>query len=129
MLKLDEPFRYQEIFIISLCQIVEIWGLRVKNLFLQFLVDILPLQSESMDPHIFAYLDPESQNLADPMEPDHKNCDNQSNLIYLGHQESETKAQADLETLAFNDEKTTDMGESDPGQTGRECSPASLHLL
>ena len=40
MLKLDEPFRNHEIFIISLFSIVQIWGLRV-NFFLQFFVNIL----------------------------------------------------------------------------------------
>jgi len=37
-----------------------------KDFFLQFLVDILPLGFGSVDPHIFADLDPGSQNLADP---------------------------------------------------------------
>ena len=39
-----------------------------------FLVDILPLGSG--DPHIFAVPDPdpESQNLADPTDPDPKQC-------------------------------------------------------
>ena len=37
--------------------------------FLQFLVDILPLGSGSVDPHIFADPDPGSQNLADPTDP------------------------------------------------------------
>ena len=60
MLKLDEPFRNQEIFIISLFSIVQIWVLRVKFFFLQFLVDILPLGSGSVDPHIFANPDPGS---------------------------------------------------------------------
>ena len=54
MLKLDEPFRNQEIFIISLFSKVQIWVLRV----LQFLVDILPLGIGSVDPHIFADPDP-----------------------------------------------------------------------
>ena len=40
MLKLDEPFRNEKIFIISLFPIVQIWVLRVN-----FLVDILPLGS------------------------------------------------------------------------------------
>ena len=39
-------------------------GFESKIFFLQFLVDILPLGSGSVDPHIFA--DPGSQNLADP---------------------------------------------------------------
>ena len=39
---------------------------------MQFLVDILPLGSGSVDPHIFEDLDPDpgSQNLADP-DPKH----------------------------------------------------------
>ena len=36
------------------------------------LVDILPLGSGSVDPHIFADPDPGSQNLADPTDPDPK---------------------------------------------------------
>ena len=39
---------------------VQIWVLRVKSFFLQFLVDILPLGSGSVDLHIFAVPDPES---------------------------------------------------------------------
>jgi len=41
---------------------------------LQFLVDILPLGSRSVDPHIFANPDPDpgNQNLADPTDPDPK---------------------------------------------------------
>ena len=73
MLKLDEPFRNQEINIISLFSIVQIWILRVK-FFLQFLVDILPLGSGSVDPRNFADLDPGSQNLADPSDPYPKHC-------------------------------------------------------
>ena len=39
---------------------------------MQFLVDILPLGSGSVDPHIFADPDPDpgGQNLADPTDPD-----------------------------------------------------------
>ena len=70
MLKLDEPFRNQEIFIISLFSLVQIWVQRVKIFFWQFLVDILPLGSRSVDPHIFADPVPGSQNLADPTDPD-----------------------------------------------------------
>ena len=40
--------------------------------FLQFMVDILPLGSGSVDPHIFADPDPGSQSLADPTDPDPK---------------------------------------------------------
>ena len=72
MLKLDEPFRNQEIFIISLFPIVQIWVLRLNFFFLQFLVDILPLGSGSVDPHIFSDPDPGSENLADPTDPDPK---------------------------------------------------------
>ena len=49
---------------------VQSWVLGVKKLFLQFLVDILPLGSGSVDPHIFADPDPGSQNLTDPTDPD-----------------------------------------------------------
>ena len=66
MLKLDEPFRNQEIFIISLFLIVKTWVLRVNLFFLQFLVDILPFGSGSVNPHIFADPDPGSQNFVDP---------------------------------------------------------------
>ena len=48
---------------------------------LQFLVDILPLGSGSVDPHIFADPDPGSKNLADPTDPDPKHCFNL--IIYL----------------------------------------------
>ena len=68
ILKLDEPFRNEEIFIVSLFSKVQIWGLGEKRFFLQFLVDILPLGSGSVDP------DPGSQNLADPTDPDPKHC-------------------------------------------------------
>jgi len=60
ILKLDEPFRNEEIFIISLFSKVQIWGFGVKKIFLQFLVAILPLGSGSVDPHIFADPDPGS---------------------------------------------------------------------
>ena len=76
MLKLDEPYRNQESFIISLFLIVQIWVLRVNFFLLQFLVDILAFGSESVDPHIFSDPDPGSQNLADPTnpDPDPKHC-------------------------------------------------------
>jgi len=41
---------------------------------MQFLVDILPLGSRSVDPHIFADPDPGNQNLADPTDPDPEHC-------------------------------------------------------
>ena len=52
-------------------------GFENKHFFLQFLVVILPLRSESMDLHIFVDLDPDpgrSQNIADPTDPDPKHC-------------------------------------------------------
>ena len=57
ILKLDEPFRNEEIFIISVYYKGSEFGF-----FLQFLVDILPLT----DP------DPGSQNLRDPTDTDPK---------------------------------------------------------
>ena len=67
MLKLNEPLWDQEIFVISTFSTVQIRVFRVKFLFLQFLVDILPL-----DPGIFSDPDPGCQNLADPTDPDPK---------------------------------------------------------
>ena len=52
-------------------QYFQIWVLRVKFFFLQFLVDILPLGSGSVDLHIFADPDPGSQIFADPTDPKH----------------------------------------------------------
>ena len=46
MLKLDEPFRNQKSFIISLFSIAQTWVLRVK-FFFTVLFDILPLGSGS----------------------------------------------------------------------------------
>ena len=66
MIKLDESFRSQEIFIISPFSIIQIRVLRFNNFFLQFLVDILPLRSGSANPNP----DPGNQNLADP-DPKH----------------------------------------------------------
>ena len=67
LLKLDEPFRHEEIFKISISD--SDLGLRSKkDFFLQFLFDILPLGSGSVDP-IFGDPDPGSQNFPDP---DHK---------------------------------------------------------
>jgi len=57
MLKLDEPFRNQEILITSLFSMVHFWVLKVKSSWLIF----CPL-----DPQIFADPDPRSQNLEDP---------------------------------------------------------------
>ena len=54
----------------SLCPKVQILVSGVKKFFLQFLIDILPRGSGSVNPHIFAHPDPGSQNLADPTDPD-----------------------------------------------------------
>ena len=64
ILKLDEPFRNEEFFrIYTFFKKLDL-GFRIKSFFLQFLVDILPFGSGSMD------TDPGSQNLADPTDPD-----------------------------------------------------------
>ena len=52
------------------------------RIFVQFLVDILPLGSVSVDPPIFAGPNPESQNLADPTDPDPKHCFLEYYLIF-----------------------------------------------
>ncbi len=39
---------------------------------MQLIVDILPLETGSVDPHNFADPNPGSQNLADPTDPDPK---------------------------------------------------------
>ena len=65
ILKLDEPFRNEEIFIIFLFSKVQICGLGSS---LQFLVDILPLGSA----YFFADPDPGSQNLLDLPDLDSK---------------------------------------------------------
>ena len=44
---------------------------------MQFLVDILPLGSGFVDPHIFADPDPGSQNLPDPTDPNSKHWSQQ----------------------------------------------------
>jgi len=51
---------------------VQIWVLRVKICFLQFLVDIFPLESGPVDLHTFADPEPGSQNLANPTDSDPK---------------------------------------------------------
>ena len=63
ILKLDEPFGNEEIFIKSFFK-VQIWVFGGKIFFLQFLVDILLLGSGSVVPHIFADPNPGSQKLA-----------------------------------------------------------------
>ena len=50
-------------------KLVNSLDLRVKSsLFLQLFVDIFPLGSGSVDPHIFADPDPGSQHLTDPTD-------------------------------------------------------------
>ena len=56
-------------------------GLRI--FFLQFFVDILPIGSGSVDPHIFADPDPGGQNLANPTDPDPKHCLEFRNLYLM----------------------------------------------
>ena len=68
MLNLDEPSRNQEILIISFFISSDL-GVESK-FFFQFFVDVLPLGSGSVDPHIFT--DPGNQNLADLTDPDPK---------------------------------------------------------
>jgi len=67
ILKFDEPFRNEEIFIISLSK-VQILVLGVKKFFFFSFWLILALGSGSVDPHIFADPEPDqgSQKLADP---------------------------------------------------------------
>ena len=65
MLKLDEPFRNQEIFIISFFQYFS-FGLR-EFFFSSFWLIFCPL-----DPHIFADPDQGNQNFADPTDPNSK---------------------------------------------------------
>ena len=48
---------------------------------MQFLVDILPLGSGSVELHIFVDPDPGSQNLADPTDPDPKHCIRHKKLL------------------------------------------------
>jgi len=68
MLNLDEPFRNQEIYMISLFfSLFQICVLKVKKFFMYFFGDILRLGSA-----YFADPDPGSQNLADPAGPDPK---------------------------------------------------------
>ena len=69
MLKLYGPFRNQDIFIICLFSIVQIWGLSVNFVFGSFLLIFCPV-----DLHFFADPDPGSQNLADPTDLDPKHC-------------------------------------------------------
>ena len=60
---LDEPFLDKKIFMISLFSTIQIWVLRVKKFFLiNFLVDILPLGSWSVDLHIFVAPDPDPKH-------------------------------------------------------------------
>ena len=62
MPRLNEPFRYQEIFIISPVSTVQICVFRVNKFFAVWLIFY------SLDPPISADHDPGSQNLADPTD-------------------------------------------------------------
>ena len=62
---MNHSFRHEEIF--DNHSLFRFGFLGVKDFCLQFLVDILPFGSGSVDPHIFA-----SQNLVDSMDPDPK---------------------------------------------------------
>ena len=62
--ELDEPFRNEEIFIIPLSKV------QILVFFSSFRLIFYPLESGSVDPHIFADPDPGSQNLADPTDPE-----------------------------------------------------------
>jgi len=68
LLKLDEPFRHQEIFKISF--------FNSSRFFMQFLDDNLPLGSGFLDLNILVDPDPGRKNLADPTktDPDPKHC-------------------------------------------------------
>ena len=73
MLKLDKTFqRLGNFYNLSFFPTVQIWVLRVKKYFcsFQFLVDIFPIRSGSVDLYIFVDPDQRSQNLADPTDPD-----------------------------------------------------------
>ena len=77
-LKLNEPYRNQEILQYLFFNSKSNLGLESK--FFDFAVfgqDILPLGSGSVNPHIFAYPIPGSQNLEDSTNkknPDPKHC-------------------------------------------------------
>ena len=74
------PYRNQEIFIISLLSLVQIWVLGVI-FFLPFLVDILPIGS--VDPHFLADPDPD-QGIPKFADPDPKHClPNEKRLISI----------------------------------------------
>ena len=55
--------------------------LTAKSFFYSF-IEILPLGSGSVDPHIFVDPDPGSQNVADPTDPDPKHWTIYTHLFY-----------------------------------------------
>ena len=71
ILKLDEPFRNEEIFIISPFSIVQIRVLGVKKFFLEFLIDILYLGSGYF---CRSGSGTGNQNLADSTDPNVEHC-------------------------------------------------------
>ena len=56
------------------------FGFESKRFLFQLFVDILTLESGSVDPHIFADPDPGSQYVEDPTDPDLKHC-----LVLIRH--------------------------------------------
>ena len=73
LLKLDESFRNQEIFMISLFSNSSELGFQ-SDFFYRFWLIFSPIWSWSVDSHIFADPVPGSQNFADPMDLDPKHC-------------------------------------------------------
>ena len=86
MLKLNEPFRYQEIFMISIFLQFR-FGVWECKRFLSIFGWYFYPRIQSVDLHIFAGLDLGSQNLADPTDLNPKHCYikkiSVSNCIYL----------------------------------------------
>ena len=70
MPKLDEPFR-DHFYNLSFSS-VQIWVLRAKEFFMQFLVDILPVGSGSVNPQFFFGSGSRKPKPADSTDPDPK---------------------------------------------------------
>ena len=87
MLKLDEPFRYQEIFIISLFYLtVLIRVLRVNFFFAVYICHFVPW-IQICESAYFCGSGSRKPNLADPFDPDLKHCSFKEYFmrIYLGN--------------------------------------------
>ena len=69
ILKLYESFRDYEILVMSNFLTVEICNSRRESN-----IYFMPLGSGSVNPHIFADLDPESRNIANSTDPDLAHC-------------------------------------------------------